>query len=56
MVKKIYNILYQNPCVATIVYILYNSFWWGLTKVNNAKIPLAFTVENCVDEPSICRM
>ena len=33
-----------------------NSFWGGITKVNNAKIPLACTVENCVDEPSICNM
>ena len=33
-----------------------NSFWCGITKVNNAKIPLASTVENCVDEPSICNM
>ena len=33
-----------------------NSFWRGITKVNNAKIPLASTVENCVDEPSICSM
>ena len=32
------------------------SFWRGITKVNNAKIPLASTVENCVDEPSICSM
>ena len=31
-----------------------NSFWRGIPKVNNAKIPLASTVENCVDEPSIC--
>ena len=31
-----------------------NSFWRGITKDNNAKIPLASTVENCVDEPSIC--
>ena len=33
-----------------------NSFWRGITKVNNAKIPVAPTVENCVDEPSICSM
>ena len=33
-----------------------NSFWRGITNVNNAKIPLASTVENCVDEPSICNM
>ena len=33
-----------------------NSFWRGITKVNNANIPLASTVENCVDEPSICNM
>ena len=33
-----------------------NSFWHGITKVNNAKIPLASTVENCVDESSICNM
>ena len=26
-----------------------NFFWRGITKVNNAKIPLASTVENCVD-------
>ena len=31
-----------------------NSFWRGIRKVNNAKIPLASTVENCVDELSIC--
>ena len=33
-----------------------NSFWPGITKVNNAKIPLASTIENCFDEPSICNM
>ena len=33
-----------------------NSFWCGIRKVNNAKIPLASTVENCVDELSICDM
>ena len=33
-----------------------NSFWRGITKVNIAKIPLASTVEICVDEPSICNM
>ena len=33
-----------------------NSFWRCITKVNNAKIPLASKVENCVDEPSICNM
>ena len=33
-----------------------NSFWRGIRKVNNAKIPLASTVENCVDELSICDM
>ena len=33
-----------------------NSFWRGITKVNNAKVPLASTVENCVDEPTICNM
>ena len=33
-----------------------NSSWRGITKVNNAKIPLASKVENCVDEPSICNM
>ena len=33
-----------------------NSFWRGITKVNNAKIPSASTVENSVDEPSICSM
>ena len=33
-----------------------NSFWRGITKVNYAKIPLASTVENCVDELSICNM
>ena len=31
-----------------------NSFWRGIPKVDNAIIPLASTVENCVDEPSIC--
>ena len=31
-----------------------NSFWRGITKVNNAKILFASTVKNCVDEPSIC--
>ena len=33
-----------------------NSFWHGIAKVNNAKVTLASTVENCVDEPSICNM
>ena len=33
-----------------------NSFWRGIKKVNNAKIPLASTVENRVDELSICDM
>ena len=33
-----------------------NSFWRGIRKVNNAKIPLASTVKNCVDELSICDM
>ena len=33
-----------------------NSFWRGVTKVNNAKIPLASTVESCVDESSICSL
>ena len=30
-----------------------NSFWRGIRKVNNAKISLESTVENCVDEQSI---
>ena len=33
-----------------------NSFWHGIRKVNNAKIPLASTFGNCVDELSICDM
>ena len=33
-----------------------NSFWPGIRKVNNAKIPFASTVDNCVDELSICDM
>ena len=33
-----------------------NSFWRGITKVNTAKIPLASTVESCIDESSICSM
>ena len=33
-----------------------NSFWRVITKVNNAQIPLASTVENCVDNPSICNL
>ena len=33
-----------------------NSFWRGITNVNNAKIPLASTVESCIDESSICSM
>ena len=33
-----------------------NSFWHVITKVNNAKIPLASTVENCVYVPSIYTM
>ena len=33
-----------------------NSFWRVITKANNANIPLASTVESCVDESSICSM
>ena len=33
-----------------------NSFWHGIRKVNIAKIPLASSFGNCVDELSICDM
>ena len=44
----------SNAFAKSLMDIDMNSFWRGIRKVNNAKIPLASTVENCVDELSIC--